>query len=54
VKTPKVKTPKVRTPPPAPPVRTPPPAPQTFNRAQIAASEARRDAAMAARAPGRR
>jgi hypothetical protein len=54
-KTPKVKTPKVKTPPPVirPPVYTPP-APQTFSRAQITASEARRDAAMAARAPGRR
>jgi hypothetical protein len=30
------------------------PSPQTFTRAQITASEARRDAAMAARAPGRR
>jgi len=57
-KAPKKKTPKVKTPPPAPPVRTPtvytPPAPQTFSRAQITASERRRDAAMAARAPGRR
>jgi len=54
-KAPKKKTPAVKTPPPVirPPVYTPP-APQTFSRAQITASEARRDAAMAARAPGRR
>jgi hypothetical protein len=58
------KAPKKKTPPPVirstytpPPVirsTYTPPAPQTFTRAQIAASEARRDAAMAARAPGRR
>lgn len=46
--------PAVRTP--APVVRTPyvAPAPKTFTKKQITASEARRDAAMAARAPGRK
>jgi hypothetical protein len=57
---PKPKTPAPKPKTPAPKPKTPAPkapvakTPATFNRAQIAASEARRDAAMAARAPGRR
>jgi hypothetical protein len=57
-KTPKAKTPAVKAPAvKAPVVKAPAyvaPAPQTFTKAQITASERRRDAAMAARAPGRR
>jgi hypothetical protein len=47
----KAPAPKPRTPAPKAPVAK---TPATFNRAQVMASEARRDAAMAARAPGRR
>jgi hypothetical protein len=48
---PKTPAPKPKTPAPKAPVAK---TPSTFTRAQITASEARRDAAMAARAPGRR